>query len=202
MQVPPEMAFRNLEATDDLKSIILDGIDDLERLYPDLVSCRTVVTDDTPGQETGKNIRVRLEIAIPGHRLVVDEDNNDPSADRGVTRTLKDAFKVGEKRLNQAKEKQRGDVKTHELPHHGRVMRLLTDDTGVRYGFIQDREGRHIYFHEDALVDLDYEELEVGTEVRIAAAQGDQGPQASTVARLDPQDIGPRQEGSVPLREE
>lgn len=200
MQVPPEIAFRNLEPTDDLKELILEGIEDLEKLYPDLISCRTVVTDDTPGQERGKNIRVRIELSIPGHRLVVEEDNNHPEVDRGVSRTLRDALKTAEKRLKQAKAQQRGDVKVHGLPPHGRVVRLLTDDKGVRYGFIEARDGSQIYFHEDALVDLSYEELDVGQEVRIAVAGGDKGPQASTVARLKDSDIGPQQEESVPLR--
>lgn len=200
MQVPPEIAFRELEGTDALRQAILDGIEDLEQVYPRLVSCRTVVADDTPGQRSGKNIRVRLDLSIPGSSLVVEEDNAEPGSGRTPLQTIEDAFAVGRRRLRQAREQQQGDVKRRELPPHGRVVRLLVDDTGVRFGFIESRDGRQIYFHEDALVDLEYDDLEVGDEVRIAVAGGDDGPQASTVAPLD-RDLTPEQRRDVPLAE-
>lgn len=202
MQVPPEIAFRDIEPSDQVKEQILAGIEDLEDVYPDLVSCRTMVADDTPGQTSGGNIRVRLDIGIPNHELAVVEDNPASDDTRTVEQTVRDAFKTGLRRLKREKARQQGDVKTHGLPPHGRVTRLLADEHGVQYGFIRDGEGRQIYFHEDALVDLDYQELEVGDDVRIAVAAGDQGPQASTVAPLDDADVGPRQEGAVPLRSE
>lgn len=200
MQVPPEIAFRELEPSDDLRQAILDGIEELETVYPNLISCRTVVADDTPGQRSGTNLRVRLDLSIPGKTLVVEEDNAEPGTERSARQTIDDAFAVGRKRLQQAKERQRGDVKARELPPHGRITRLLVDDTGVRYGFLESRDGRRVYFHEDALVDLDYDELRVGDEVRIAVAEGDDGPQASTVAPFD-DSLAPEQEKEVPLRE-
>ena len=199
MQVPPEIAFRKLEPSDALKEEILDGIDRLEAVYPDLISCRVVVADDTPGQQKGSNYRVRLDMSIPNHDVVVVEDNSEPGGARTVEQTIRDAFQTGRSRLKREKERQQGDVKTRDLPPHGRILRLLTDEHGVRYGFLEDREGRQIYFHEEALVDLDYADLEVGDEVRIALAAGDKGPQASTVAPLDPDLIGPRQEEDIPL---
>src|SRR5690606_14518843 len=74
MQVPPEIAFRDIEPTDELKALILDGIDKLETVYPNLISCRAVVTDTTPGRNSGNNYRVRLEISIPHKTVMVDED--------------------------------------------------------------------------------------------------------------------------------
>ncbi|MEQ9401077.1 MAG: HPF/RaiA family ribosome-associated protein [Longimicrobiales bacterium] len=200
MDVPPEIAFRDIEPTDDLKAQILDGIEALEEVYPRLVSCRTVVANTTPGRRSGEKYRVRLEIGIPSSTLVVDESDPEATDHRDVRQTIRDAFQVGRKRLKRAKDRQSGNVKTHDLPPHGRVVRLLTDETGVRFGFLESRDGRQVYFHEDALVDgLDYETLEVGDEVRFAAAQGDDGLQASTVASLDPDAIGPTQEREIPL---
>jgi len=199
MEVPPEMAFRGVEPTDDLKARILDGIEMLEGVYPNLISCRSVVADDTPDQQSGNNYRVRLDVGIPSKTVVVDQQHPDPDERRSLEQTITEAFSVARKRLLKAKELQRGEEKIHGLPPHARVVRLLVDDTGVRYGFLRNREGRQIYFHEEALVDLDYDDLEVGDEVRYAAAEGDEGLQASTVASLDPQDIGPVQEKDVPL---
>ncbi len=202
MQVPPEIAFRGLEPTDSLKALILEGIEKLEKIYPNLISCRTVVTDDTPGRHSGHAYRVRLEVGIPKHTVIVDKRDPESVEHKDVTQAIREAFSVARKRLLEMKERQSGEVKTHDLPPHGRITRLLMDDTGVRYGFLESREGRQVYFHEKALVDLDYDDLEVGDEVRYAEAEGDEGPQASTVARLDPHRIGPLQERSIPLKEE
>ncbi|TVR52135.1 MAG: HPF/RaiA family ribosome-associated protein [Gemmatimonadales bacterium] len=202
MQVPPEIAFRGLEPTDSLKVLILEGIEKLEKVYPNLISCRTVVTDDTPSRHSGHTYRVRLEVGIPKHNVIVDKRDPESIEHKDVTQAIREAFSIARKRLLEIKERQSGDVKTHDLPPHGRITRLLIDDTGVRYGFLESREGRQVYFHEEALVDLDYDDLEVGDEVRYAAAEGDEGPQASTLARLDPHRIGPVQERSIPLKEE
>jgi cold shock CspA family protein/ribosome-associated translation inhibitor RaiA len=184
MEVPPEMAFRGIEPTEALKRRILDGIETLEGVYPNLISCRSMVADETPDQTSGKSYRVRLEIGIPNKTVVVDQRHPEPDERPSVDQTITEAFDVARKRLVKAKELQRGETKIHEQPPHGRIVRLLVDDSGVRYGFIENREGRQIYFLEEALVDLDYDDLEVGDEVRYAAAQSDEGLRASTVARL------------------
>lgn len=199
MEVPPEMAFRGIEPTDELKRRILDGISMLEGVYPNLISCRSMVADETPDQTSGKSYRVRLEIGIPSKSVVVDQRHPEPDERPTLDQTINEAFSIARKRLVKAKKLQRGETKIHELPPHGRIVRLLIDDKGVRYGFLENREGRQIYFHEEALVDLEYDDLEVGDEVRYAAAQGDEGLQASTVATLDPQDIRPSREKDVPL---
>jgi len=202
MQVPPEIAFRGLEPTDSLKDLILEGIEKLEKVYPNLISCRTVVADDTPGRHSGQTYRVRLELGIPNHTVIVDKSDPDSIEHKDVGQAIREAFSIARKRLLEMKERQRGEENIQELPPHGRITRLLMDDTGVRYGFLESQEGRQIYFHEEALVDVDYDDLEVGDEVRYAAAEGDEGPQASTVAPLDPHRIGPVKERSIPLKED
>jgi cold shock CspA family protein/ribosome-associated translation inhibitor RaiA len=199
MQVPPEIAFRHIEATDDLKELILDGIDKLETIYPDLISCRTVVADDTPDQRSGNAYRVRLDLSIPGQTLIVDKNDPPSDAPRTVHQAIHDAFEVAGRRLKKAKDIQQGDVKPRSLPPHGRITALLRDETGVRYGFLESRDGRRIYFHEEALVEVEYESLAIGDEVRFAAAEGDEGLQASTVAPIRTEEVGPVQEKELPL---
>lgn len=200
MDVPPEIAFRNVEPTEELKQGILDGIDKLEEVYDRLVACRVMVEDTTPARHSGNEYKVRLEMSIPNKTVMVEKDHTESEDHVDVHQMLREAFNVGRKRLKKMKDVRRDHGRNHDLPPHGRIARLLTDETGVRYGFLLDREGTQIYFHENALADdLDYDDLEVGDEVRFAAAAGDEGPQASTVARLAPQDVGPTDERSIPL---
>jgi cold shock CspA family protein/ribosome-associated translation inhibitor RaiA len=201
MDVPPEIAFRGLEPTETLKERILEGIDDLEEVYDRLVSCRVMVEDTTAARHSGKIYRVRLEIGVPNQTVVVDRKPKEAEEARDVYQAVKHAFDIGRRRLSEVKERQRRDVKTPQLPTHGRVVKLLGEGEEARYGFLLSEDGREIYFHENALVEVDYDDLEVGAEVRYTERRGDEGPQASTVAPLDPRRVGPRQEEAVPLRE-
>jgi cold shock CspA family protein len=74
----------------------------------------------------------------------------------------------------------RQDVKTHEAPLHGKVLRLFPYEG---YGFIDMSDGREVYFHRNSVVEGSFDELEEGAEVRVVVAEkeGEQGPQASTV---------------------
>ena len=200
MEVAPEIAFRYVTPTDALKSLILERIDGLEAAHDRIISCRVVVENTTPSRHTGARYRIHVEVGVPGHPIVVDRDPPEGGKPRGVEQAIADAFDIVRRGLRELKRKQSGEVKTHELPPHGRVVRLLADGTGVRYGFLLTGDGRQIYFHENALVDLDFDDLEVGTEVRFTEAAGDEGPQASTVASLDARKVGRREEkSSVPF---
>lgn len=201
MDVEPEIAFRNVEATDPLKQQILDGIDKLEEVYDHIITCRIMVEETNPGRKSGKLNHVRLEISIPDHDVVVNRDPPEHPASQDLKQAVNQAFDVARRRLRKLKEKRRAHVKEHGLPPHGRIVRLLADDTGVQYGFLISGDGREIYFNENALVDLEWHELEIGDEVRFAESGGDEGPMASTVAPLAEDDLTPKQEKEVPLRE-
>ncbi len=175
MDVPPEIAFREVEPTDALKALILEGIDKLEKVHPRLISCRATVTDTTPGRHSGNTYRVQLEMAVPNRTVIVDQSDPGAIEYQDVEQVIRQAFSIARNRLQEVKERSRGEVKRSELPPHGRVTRLLVSDEGVRYGFLESRQGRQIYFHEEALVDLEYDELEVGDEVRYAEAGGGRG---------------------------
>jgi len=200
MDVPPEIAFRRVEPTDALKDRVLDGIADLEEVHERLVSCRVMVEDTTPGRSSGKIFRVRLDIGVPNRTVVVDFKPDGGDEVRDVQQAIKQAFDIGRRRLDQLRDRDRERSMGRDLPPHGRVIKLLTTDTGDRYGFLLSRDGREIYFHENAVADADYDDLEVGTEVRYTERRGDEGPQASAVIPLDPAEVGPRQQDSVPLR--
>ena len=199
MDVPPEIAFRHVEPTDELKARILSGIEDLEEVHGHIISCRVMVEETNPGRKAGKLNHIHLDISVPNHDVVINRDPPKHPASQDLPQAVNEAFKKARRKLKEVRQRQRGKVKTHDLPPHGRVTRLLRDDTGEAYGFLVSRDGREVYFHENALVDLEWSDLSVGDEVRYAAAEGDQGPQASTVAPLDDDAVGPVQEEEVPL---
>lgn len=203
MDVQPELAFRNVEATDELKDRILAGIDKLEEVYDHIITCRVMVEETNPGRKAGKLNHVRLDISVPNHEVVINRNPPVHPASQDLPQAVNEAFDKAWRKLRELKRQQRGNGHgraADELPPHGRVVRLLVDDTGTRYGFLMSRDGRQVYFHENAVADMDYDDLEVGDEVRYAERQGDEGPQASTVSPLKESAVGPRQEEEVPLQ--
>jgi ribosomal subunit interface protein len=60
----------------------------------------------------------------------------------------------------------------------GTVVRLFTDRG---YGFIVVDGGEEVYFHRNALQELDFESLRVGLPVELEIERGDRGLQASRV---------------------
>ncbi len=106
MDVPPEIAFRGIEPTESLKNRILEGIDDLEEVHPRIVSCRVKVDDTTPGRNSGKIIRVRVDVGIPGNSVVVDwkPETGDDVAD--ADQAIRHAFSVARRQLRKAVERQ------------------------------------------------------------------------------------------------
>jgi cold shock CspA family protein len=74
----------------------------------------------------------------------------------------------------------RGQVKLHEAPLQGRVVEI---HPGQDYGKIATTDGGLVYFHRNAVVDGDFEDLKPQDAVELVAQYGEsvQGPQASTV---------------------
>lgn len=181
MDVPPEIAFRNVDRTAAVEERILGGIERLEKVYDRLVSVRIMVEDPNPGRETGKLYHIRIDMGVPGKEIVVHR-RPPPDPHEELVQAIGEAFDIARRRLRKFAALQRGEVKTHVPQPHGRVARLFP---GEGYGFIESDDGREIYFHRNSLVNGDFEDLEVGTVVRFAEERGEKGPQASSVHVAD-----------------
>ncbi len=60
----------------------------------------------------------------------------------------------------------------------GKIARVFTDRG---YGFIVTDEGEEVYFHQNALHELDFASLPLGLPVELEIERGERGPQASRV---------------------
>ena len=196
MDVPLEIVFRNVEPTDTLKGLVLESIEALEKAHPRLTSCRVMIKQATRGIP-----HVRLDIGIPGGELVVNREPPMDPAHRDVTQAVREPFEVARRQLREHRKRRSPDGKRRELPPHGRIVRLVVDAPGDRYGFLLAGYGRNIYFHENAVRGTGYEALEEGMEVRYVEAGGKEGPQASMVAPLPASDLLAGPEEEVPVRE-
>lgn len=174
MKVPLEISSRNTDLSTAMEDLIREKAQKLDHFYDGIISCRVRVDVPHRSKHSGVLYDVRVDMTVPGAELVV---RREPDEDLHVA--IVSAFDVAERRLKEYADKQRGEVKIHEEKPLGRVSRVFPADG---YGFLTSPSGQEIYFHENALLDVDLADLKVGTLVSFVEHEGDKGPQASSVA--------------------
>ena len=189
MQVPLEITYRDVEKTDEIDRLVREKAEKLDQLFENLISCRVAIERPQKTQRSGSPYRVRIDLtAPPGHELVVRREPLDNEMHSSLSTIVIDAFRTMRRQLEELRERQRGEVKSHEEPR-GLVVRLFREEPG--YGFLQTPDGRDVYFHRNSVLGDDWERLEIGTEVRFAEEMGERGPQASTVQIVAKPGSGP-----------
>lgn len=175
-----ENTFRDVEPTDQLHALVQEQADLLGRFCDHIMSCRVAIERPQRHQRSGNAYRVRIDVTVPrGHELVVKREPKHNEMHADLDTVVLDAFKAMRRRLTELVERQRGYVKKHDEPH-AFVVRLFRD---AGYGFLETPDNREIYFHRNSVVDGGFDGLEIGAEVRFEEADGEMGPQATTVKR-------------------
>jgi cold shock CspA family protein len=205
MQLPLQITFRNMESSEVVEEWIRADAEKLETFYSRIMSCRVTVEVPHGHHKKGNLYHVRIDLTLPGKELLI---KHEPSGSkvirqaggvemrkgletgvphRNLRLAITDAFKVAGRRLQDYARRQRGDVKTHEVPQVGRVSKLVPQE---KYGFLMTPEGREIFFHEASVLKRGFRRLKLGSEVGFVEEQGDKGPQASTVRIVGKSGIG------------
>lgn len=178
METEPEISFRNLEPSEELKRDVLGRIGKLEQFYEPIITCRVMVEVPHQRHGTGNQYHVRIDTRVPGKELVVSQDPGDDPSREDLTVALTSAFDAMERQLEEYGHRQRGDVKRPDVDSVGRVREVFR---GEGYGFIETEDGRDVYFHENDVREGSFEQLDRGTPVAFSEESGDEGPQASAV---------------------
>lgn len=184
MRVPLELTFRDVEKTDEIVSLITEKVAKLDRFANNLISCDVAVERPQRHQHVGNPYRVRIRMRIPPNQEIVirrepsEGDMHDP-----LTVVLKEAFHAAERKLRDASNRERGEIKLHPTQQPAAYVVRLFRDQG--YGFIKSPDGMDYYFHRNSVLNDDFERLEIGTGVRFTPEEGEKGPQASTVQIVD-----------------
>lgn len=177
MQVPLEIAVRNVELSQADEGAVRDRVAKLEIIYGRLMSCRVAIEVPHRRKRTGASYNVRIDLTVPGGELVVDRKTGET-----ILSAVQKAFNTAERQLRSHAERQRGEVKIHESPQGVARVRELYPLS--QYGFLETAEGETVYFDARSVIDGGFGRLSVGTAVRYVAEDGDKGPQASTVTPI------------------
>ncbi len=184
MQVPLEISYKGIPKTDEIETLIRNLAASLEDVCDYLISCRVTVEKPHVHQDRGNPYRVRILVRIPpSHELVVKRESTKGDLHQDLSTVITDAFDAMTRQLREEVEIQHDNVKAHPEQEVQALVYRIFKDKG--YGFLKTLDEREIYFHQNSVLHDDFDRLEVGTGVRFSEAQGEKGPQASTVAIVD-----------------
>jgi ribosomal subunit interface protein len=176
MQLPLQVVFRNMAASEAIEAAVRERAATLGRYSGDIMSCRVLVELHHRHHHQGNLYHVRVDLKVPEAELVASREPGGHHAHEDVYVAIRDAFDAVRRQLEDYVRRRRGLVKTHTTAPHGRVAELYPD-----YGKIETADGRLVYFHRNSVVDADFDRLDIGAEVRFTEEPGELGPQASTV---------------------
>jgi ribosomal subunit interface protein len=178
MQIPLQITFSNMDPSDAVRARIEELASKLDRFSDQIMSCRVVVRAPNRRQKTGRLYHVSIDLTLPGHEVAINRSPPKHQAHEDIYVAIRDAFDALTRRVEDVTRQQRGDVKTHDTPAVGTVLRLFPKKN---YGFIEDATLGEIYFHANSVPNDSFHKLAVGDKVRYVAAQGENGLQASVV---------------------
>jgi len=186
LQVPLEIAFHNIASSQRAEQEIRARVADLERLYPRLVSCRVRI-DQRAKDLTGTIPPVvHIELGIPGRSdLVVSHEPEHllrkyrhPDVHKAIT----EAFRIAERQLLDLKQRRDGRTKAGDHDAENQSLGQVAEITPEQdFGFLMTKEGGLLYFHRNALLSGDFDDLERGDHVYYNEDIGDTGPIATKV---------------------
>jgi cold shock CspA family protein len=178
MQLPLQVSFRHMDPSEAIEAIVRERADELDTFAGDIMSCRVVVEPAGKHHEHGNLYEVRIDLTLPGEEIAVTREPGKHTEYKDIQVAVRDAFDAARRKLEDYVRRRRQDVKTHEVPAHGRVSQLFPREG---YGYIETPDGREVYFHRHSVLHEGFDGLEVGTEVSFVEEEGHKGPQASTV---------------------
>jgi cold shock CspA family protein/ribosome-associated translation inhibitor RaiA len=186
LQVPLEIAFHNIESSEWAEQEIRARVADLERIYGRLISCRVRI--DQRAKDLSGTIPpvVHIELGIPGRNdLVVSHEPEHllrKYRHPDLHKAINEAFRIAERQLLDLKEQRDGRTKTSDHDTENQSLGQIAEITPEQdFGFLLTKEGGLLYFHRNALLSGDFDQLERGQDVSYNEDMGDTGPIATKV---------------------
>ncbi|SDC01947.1 HPF/RaiA family ribosome-associated protein [Ruegeria marina] len=190
MQTPIELSFQHVEPSEEIKALVHEKAEQLEKFSDRITSCHVYIRAPHKSQRKGNLYEVTIEVRVPGNELVVRHDQNDVAEHEHLRVAVRDAFAAMAIELKRWKNQIEGNVKTHDGMLQGKIVEIRHDEG---FGQIITTDNRMIYFHRNSVVDGSFDELQPRDTVELVVQTGESpiGPQASTVRRIGTMEFVP-----------
>jgi cold shock CspA family protein/ribosome-associated translation inhibitor RaiA len=179
MQTPPQIQFQGMSATPKIQEAIEKHVAEFEQRCGRVTACRVVLKGPGEHHRKGGLYEVHIRLALPDGREV-NVGRTPPADERhsDLEFAINDAFKHARRQLQDQVRRTQGQMKHHETPPAGTVVRI---DPSGEFGFLETADGQEVYFHRNSVLDDGFSRLRVGTRVTYTEEPGEKGTQATTV---------------------
>jgi len=183
MPADVQISFRGMQASPAAEEQIRRKADELAQFSDRISACRVMLEAAHRRHRQGQIYHVRVDLAVPGGKIVVDKEPGQDHAHEDLHVAIRDAFDAARRRLQDHMRRMEGEIKQHEAPSIGRITQLFAERD---YGFLITEAGEEIYVHRNSVIGGGFDSLKVGDRVRyvVDPEEGEKGLQASTVARI------------------
>jgi ribosomal subunit interface protein len=180
MEKPVQIAFHGITPSDDITREVEERARKLERYFDRIVGCKVAIECPSRRHHRGKHIRVRVELTVPGKKLVVGRDPVQSTLHEDLGSALDSAFREARRQLEDhaRRHDHRARPTARSEPARARVARLFRKEG---YGFLVTPDGREVFFDARSVLGSGFARMRVGSPVRYAEEMGEEGPQASTI---------------------
>jgi ribosome-associated translation inhibitor RaiA len=136
MQRPVQISFKDMAPSPAIEARIREKVANLERFHARIVGCHVTVEAPHHHHRKGKLYNVRIDLSVPGEDVLVGKTGPLDHAHEDVYVAIRDAFDAARRLIEDSARRMRGEVKSHDAPGHGKIVRLFDD-----YGFVETSDG-------------------------------------------------------------
>ncbi|HET6600135.1 MAG TPA: HPF/RaiA family ribosome-associated protein [Burkholderiaceae bacterium] len=113
MKASLQVVFRDMARSDAVEAKIRERVEKLERFSDDIISCRVVVEPSHRHHHKGNLYHARVDVAVPGHELIANRENDINHAHEDIYVAVRDAFDAMRRQLEDYERRRRGEVRRH-----------------------------------------------------------------------------------------
>lgn len=174
MTFPLQITFRRMAHSPSIEQLIQEKAAKLNNFSNQIISGKVVVDLPHRHHQSGNQFHLAIEISTRQGKIVVNREEGD----RDIFIAVREAFASAARKLEESQRINRHEVKMHESPPLARIVRIFPDKG---YGFLETPDGREVYFHQNSVINGNFERLLAGDPVTFSEESGEEGPQATFV---------------------
>lgn len=99
MQIPLQLTFHNVQASESVEAKIRENVQKLERFYNRVINCRVTVDSPHRNQRKGNLYHVRIDLTVPNEKIIVNHNPSDEESHTDIYIAIRDAFESARRQL-------------------------------------------------------------------------------------------------------
>ncbi|OIQ75496.1 hypothetical protein GALL_428340 [mine drainage metagenome] len=164
MPWPMQITIRDMPSCEALEAQIGRMAGELFTLFTHLIACRVILEITHNNHLHGEHFNVRIFLEVTGNEIAVSLHHHmDPCL------ALRDAFVAARHQLENYARRLQRETKVRCTEKYGHVVRIFHRQG---FGIITSADGALRYFDRDSVMNLSFERLQAGDEVKFDDAMG------------------------------